>query len=650
MRRLWHQSIAGVLVVSRLAAAEPPSERVITVPGSLAPRAPLDDTVASTGVSARAIEAPGATAAELVARVPGVQVTRTGSSSDLATVGIRGATSAQTSVYLAGIRLNDDLSGVTDLSALPLFMLQGIHVYRGNSPIEADRLSIGGSIWLEPRIPRAEEVAAGLMVGSFGQRSGFVSGGVARDGDGALLGISHERAGNSFSFTGPDGREREYQNADATSTSAWSIARLKLGATGKVTALVHAYDREKGAPGIALVPNALARMRTRRLLAGVRGQAACDGAAAERRCSIAWTASALETSTAIADPLREIGESRAVWLDGARYEHSARVRYELSSAFTLGAGTVIESERVSVVRLGEEALASRRLTARPALTGTLRGRHGGELSAIASAELHDTRGVRGAETTLSPGGRLGALLPLASGLSLRANLGSYGRAPTLGELYGVSDGVRGNDEVVPERSYTLDAGVQVGAHGEHARFDADVFVFALATEDLIAYRQTGPSTIAPYNVGSARLLGAEAMAGVELLRHFRAQLAGTVLEPRDVTEGRGEVNTLLPFRSRLVTVLTAEVFTELERSPLLLEQLSCSGRASHRSSKYADTAGLLVIPAQTQVDLELNLRFVRDTVVARWALHNVLDARELDMVGAPLPGRSLHFSLSGRWQ
>src|SRR5260221_299547 len=66
-----------------------------------------DRAAASMELPRERLEAPGASAADVLADVPGVQVARTGSAGDLATASIRGATSAETPVYLAGIRLND---------------------------------------------------------------------------------------------------------------------------------------------------------------------------------------------------------------------------------------------------------------------------------------------------------------------------------------------------------------------------------------------------------------------------------------------------------------------------------------------------------------------------------------------------------------
>ncbi|MFW5741310.1 MAG: TonB-dependent receptor, partial [Myxococcota bacterium] len=142
---------------------EPPPVIDVTVRGAKLrpPSSPRDPTAASTVVSKEALKSPGATSADVLSRVPGVQVSRTGSAADISTASIRGATSAQTPVYFAGILLNDDVAGTADLSTIPLWMLDRVEVYRGHAPGFAQQLGIGGAVFFEPRLPRRTRVGAG---------------------------------------------------------------------------------------------------------------------------------------------------------------------------------------------------------------------------------------------------------------------------------------------------------------------------------------------------------------------------------------------------------------------------------------------------------------------------------------------------------
>src|SRR5690606_30297837 len=105
-------------------------EETVLVKGVQAPLVPASPEVATTVFQDEELHQPGLDAPRLVARSPGVQVNRTGSSADVSTVSIRGSAAAQVPVYLAGVRINDDVVGITDLSRVPLWMLQRAEVHR----------------------------------------------------------------------------------------------------------------------------------------------------------------------------------------------------------------------------------------------------------------------------------------------------------------------------------------------------------------------------------------------------------------------------------------------------------------------------------------------------------------------------------------
>jgi iron complex outermembrane receptor protein len=65
----------------------------------------------------------------------------------------------------------------------------------------------------------------------------------------------------------------------------------------------------------------------------------------------------------------------------------------------------------------------------------------------------------------------------------------------------------------------------------------------------------------------------------------------------------------------------------------------------HQSSRYADPAGLIVIPAQTSFDLELEQASLDGKIKVRARLKNLFDAPAFDVVGYPLPGRSVYVSM-----
>ena len=129
---------AALLLAGPPAAAQ--DDEVVVRAGAVARTAQArDDSVPGSVVAGHRLHAPGAGAAEVLRGLPGLTVIDAGGFGALSTASIRGATSAQTPVYLAGVRLNDDVGGTADLSTVPLWMVDRVEVYRGHAPVQADR-------------------------------------------------------------------------------------------------------------------------------------------------------------------------------------------------------------------------------------------------------------------------------------------------------------------------------------------------------------------------------------------------------------------------------------------------------------------------------------------------------------------------------
>jgi iron complex outermembrane receptor protein len=125
------------------------------------------------------------------------------------------------------------------------------------------------------------------------------------------------------------------------------------------------------------------------------------------------------------------------------------------------------------------------------------------------------------------------------------------------------------------------------------------------------------------------------------------EAAVTALDPRDTSEGRALANDVLPFRTKLVVSPLVELHAEPPWRPL--DRIAWQTRAVYRSSEFADRAGFIVIPEQITVDTTLEASFARKAIVARVRLANVFDAASFDIVGYPLPGRTLHASVEAWW-
>ncbi len=616
-------------------------------------RAPKDASVAGEVIERGEIDPPGSQAADVLRGHPGLQIAESGGVGAPATASIRGATPAQLPVYLAGVRLNDDVAGTADLARVPLWLIDRIEIYRGNAPIEADRLGIAGALFLEPRVPRGREVAASAMLGSFGERGAWTYGALGDRDASVLVGMSAEGATNDYPFENdhgtllaPTGTATSMMaNADVTTYDAWALGRLR--ASGAVIdAFANGTAREQGVPTLALVPSREARATFDRAI----------GSATARLPLGATTSLETQTSLSVAnavyrDPLEELAlAAHRVDLEGARVAERLAVAAAPTGSLTVRVALDAASESLTRDEDGTRALRARRLESRIAVGVRQWIGDSFSVQSLVAAECDATSATEvPARAAFQPSGRLGAAWTRST-WDLFANIGRYARVPALGELYGVSVVVRGNPRLRPESGVSLDAGTRwsaedglAGGLPPWAMIDG----FVRWADDLVAFVRSSEGFTLPVNVDNASVSGVEAQVGAGLSGGWALDVTATVLDPRDTTPHRLVVNDVLPFQSRLV--VAPRLSFEAHAGLGWLDRVRVEGRWVYQSSRYADASGLAVIPQQGSLDVEA-LAQTRDArFTLRLRVADVLDTQRFDVVGFPLPRRAGFLALEAKW-
>lgn len=650
---------AGVLRAEESDGEEEPEEQEVVVSGERPhpTTAPRDRGVSGSVIPRQRLTVPGTDAAEALRESPGVQITRLGGLGAQATVLVRGATAAQTPVYLAGMRLNDEVGGVANLADLPLFLIDRIEVYRSHAPREASSLGIGGAIFLEPRRPRVSELSFGATAGSFGTR-GARGHAAFREGDRSVLaGVSLEAATNDYPFydsrgtlfVDEDGGVARLQNADASQRSVWLLASDRLE-PAEVQVLLHHAAREQGAPKLALVPTESARASFSRDLFVLRS----DLPVAAWNGSISLRASGLQAVTVLDDPQNELGLGTPFSsTPGERLEQVFEARQQLARRLTLVQQLSVSAERLrryeGSVGRRESRLAARRFALRGALSAEWALTENLSLSALGAVRCFDTSTTTlGACEDVAPSGRVGALYRLGA-VDVYGNLGRYYRLPTLSELYGASLLVRGSDRLSPEEGESAELGArfQVSRPGQPTIFWIDLAGFARSSRDLITYVRTAQGYLRPVNRDTARTLGSELAVGARPFPGVVWEGHVSWLDARDTSSTRTTANDVLPFISRATAFVRGRY--EHVFGGDTVDRAAFGASYVHQSSRYADPAGLGVIPAQGFVDLEAEVTALSGVLVGRVRVSNLFDSRRFDVVGFPLPGRSFFFSSEVTW-
>ncbi|MGA7123583.1 MAG: TonB-dependent receptor [Polyangiaceae bacterium] len=656
---------AVAIAVARSALGDEPPE--VEVRGDRIASPPKEPSVAGSVIREERLRSPGLQAGDVLRTQPGVTVLETGGYGSPSTASIRGATSAQTPVYLAGIRLNDDVGGTADLSLVPLWLLHRVEIYRSNAPLAGDQLGIGGAIFFEPRRPRRAEVDAGVLGGSFGAHAAWALAALGDDASSGLVGIRVDGAQNDYPFVDDGGTRFEpgnsrivrLGNADQRTADAWAIGSARVGAGGRLDVVVNAVDRDAGLPGLPLFPSTRARVAIQRQLGGLTISIPCEA----RGCEVTSTTAAVVSRARYDDPLREaaLGTTQ-VDLDATRVEEALQVRLSASDRLTLTPAFRASVERLAIDAASAASVRAQRAFSRAAVQGEWTVNDLVTLRALASAECDATShdgappwALAGDVTGPPRGGACGQFEPLGragaqigSGpLVVLANVGRYARVPTLSELFGISGATRGNTALMPESGVSVDAGVRATASsaGVLRGASVDVFGFVRTASDLIAYERSWGYAV-PYNVGSARVAGVELLAAYNPAPFVFFEVAATMLDPRNTSAAR-PVNDILPYQPELTVVPRVELRAKIPATTV--DSGSLSVAYFYESSRYADPAGLVVIPEQGSLDVDAELGALRDRVVLRARLVNLLDQTRFDLIGYPLPGRAAYIAVEAKW-
>lgn len=132
---------------------------------------------------------------DVLANLPGIQISRNGSYRSSSGVFLRGATSSQTVILLDGVRIGSATSGTPALENIPLDRIERIEVLRGAASALYGADAVGGVIQIMTREPDRKPVyTANVGVGGDGQRQASMAVRGSNNDLGYSLGWSRERA------------------------------------------------------------------------------------------------------------------------------------------------------------------------------------------------------------------------------------------------------------------------------------------------------------------------------------------------------------------------------------------------------------------------------------------------------------------------
>ena len=450
---------------------------------------------------------------ELLAGVPGVEITTSGGPGSTSAIFLRGANSGHTLVLVDGLRVGSSSSGTTSVEAIPLSEIDHIEILRGPASSLYGSDAIGGVIQIFTRRGEAAFSAnASAGYGTYDTLSATAgaSGSAAALRYAAQAGVQRSSGfsaiGNPDNFAFNPDRDG-YRDDNLSASASYRFApEQELAAQ-----LFHSRLNAQFDAGMPFFDD-----RTITTLDSY-------SLASRNRLASFWT-SRLEAGEGDDDSVTETSSGTSPFRTRQR-------QYTWQNDFAL------PSSQLSVIfERREEHLASD-----PPFPVTVRNTnaagavwqwHEGP-SALQANLRHDDSSQYGGRTT----GALAYAYRFGNGFRVSASYGTAFKAPTFNDLYFPNFS---NPNLVPETAHNMEAAVRYAANG----LAAGVVGYRNRVRDLIVFECDASFNCAPQNVENATL------EGVTL--ELEASVAGTDIKgsidlqrPEDDSTGN-----LLPRRAR----------------------------------------------------------------------------------------------------
>ncbi len=604
-------------------------------------------------------------AASLVEPLPGVHVRRLGADDSFATLSIRGSSSTQVAVYLAGVPLSGGADPTLDLATLPLWPGAQARVHRTFAPAALGPGSLGGTLVLDPpsaRSPARSEVWA--AAGSFGSRRLRV-GDVRGDPDGVRVAtaLSASRGGGEFEYldrlatfqTGDDVFTTR-RNAGHAAVAGLASVAIPIRATGGALTITNlAQARRQELPGAARFTTPLQRLDSSRLVSvleltlpasrdgtfGVRGWGRREGLAITDAPTARFSPSS--TDDAIIAAGGSVG-----WRGRPTTSSSLELRIDGSAErFAPGAWVGLAPPP-----------AARRASAGVALDASTRVADVMTLAASARGDtwvdaVDDASGTRDEQR---PTAHLGIEAPLGP-VVLATHGGFVTRRPSFVERYGNRGGFIGDPALAPESAFAADLGARFARRLGRLRVELEASGFGTWAEQLITFVPVGANgAFKATNIGRARLVGIESVIRAAAFG-FDTRVSHTALTTANQSECRFVAGSCE--RPELPGRPTHDVVFDVSwtRGPVRLRY-----GLDAVAGIYVDTSNDVEVPARVLHGAGAMLAVPGVPGLSVTAdVRNLLDVRVGEYVGAlgrvrapigdlfdyPLPGRNVLFSV--RW-
>jgi iron complex outermembrane receptor protein len=625
----------------------------ITVRGQkvLLPKGELDATLPASVLRGDDLRLRHATVDEALTELPGARVQRLGGFGAPAWLTLRASGADQIAAFVDGVPLVSLDGAWLDLGDLAPGTIERIDVYRGCTPGGLGLHAIGGALHVRLRAPREPLAEITTGGGSFGARLAEAAVGGAVGGAGVTAALRwlasdgdhpYVHDGGTAFDPSDDGTLRRQNNALQrlggmvalrTDLGAWNLDARWLGSA-----------LEQGVPGPVRLETEQAAMATERQHAWLQAARSVWGGRVQATAQSSWNHSTID------DRLGELGlpwhARRTVTAGLAQLAWQGPLwgpaGLQLRTSLHHGSRTAVD------LRTAEPEPPSSRTTLGLAIALPVANEaRTVELQPSASIERQHSelmtnvgppftwRAVPDADRTLT-GARLGAGWRPRKWLQVTGSLQRGVRAPSLVELFGEGATIRPNPALRPESALGVDGGVTLRGSFRRGNGVLQANAFAQDVTDLVQLHTISPHQALYQNVAGATVRGLELAAAAEWGRQWLLAGHHTSLVARDATGRPAYDGKALPLWPRTRWQGRLEW-----RRPLANVTWRAWTGVVWQAGWFLDPANLVAVPARTVASAGVRADHERSGLWFDFAVDDLNDAARVDLIGWPLPGRTV---------
>ncbi len=589
--------------------------------------------------------------AEVIEKETGVQVRQSGGLGSFSSVSLRGSASEQVLVFLDGVLLNDASSGEMDLSAISLSDVESIEVFKGTTPANFGKASIGGAINI--RTNRTEKGFKGSVSAGYGsfhtkQGSLFISH-KPSEWD-YLVSADILDTENDFEFVNDKGTGFNTDDDEVQRRNNSAVRRFNLLAKAgydiskdvRLELNNQWFSKDQELPAWNNSPLADTTLDTKRNVAAlglIADNVGIPGLNTHFKIHHSWKEETYDDSNGFVGLGRQKEKYTTRQTGGSAYAEMFRGNH-LLSLFTeynresyepeslLQEKNANDSTRDYISAIFQDSwfMANDRLILTPALRYTwIRD----ELDSAASVFGLPLEGRSRNRDYFNP--QFGAKFRIFDWLTMKTNWAEYHREPSFFELFGDRGFFIGNKDLKAEQGTNFDCGLEIDYRinqGPIQRVNLESTYFYSEVDDLITRTFDARGVGKSVNISGSTIEGVEAGLSLDFLNHFRLIGRATWQDPLNESQIKAFDGKRLPGRYKKACM--GRIEARIADWKVYAEKIMEKGI-------FYDTANLLKAEDKDETNLGVTWTCNKLTVVLE--ARNMADNQYEDYNGFPLPGR-----------